>query len=96
MGNERVRAHVVMPRELIEEVDKLVGHRRRSDFMTEAVRERLLRARREQVLRETAGALAASDYPEWETPEKVSAWVQKSRELDEEGFRGAWGGRDDA
>ena len=94
MDDERVRAHVVMPRELVKEVDDLVGHRRRSEFMTEAVREKLLRARRDKVLRETAGALTG-DYPEWETPEKVSAWVRKSREHDEAGYRDAWGGRDE-
>lgn len=91
MGTERVRAHVVMPRELIEEVDKLVGQRRRSDFMAEAVREKVLRARRDKVLRETAGALAGSDYPDWDTPEKVSTWVRRSREGAEAGFRAAWG-----
>jgi metal-responsive CopG/Arc/MetJ family transcriptional regulator len=94
MGEERVRTHVVIPRELVEEVDELVGHRRRSDFMTEAVREKLQRARRERVLRESAGALTG-EYPAWATPEKVSAWVRENRELDEAGFRQAWGEREE-
>ena len=96
MDKERMRAHVVMPRELVEEVDALVGHRRRSDFMTEAVREKVLRARRDKVLRETAGALAEADAPDWSTPEDVSAWVRKSRDTDEAGFREAWREGEDA
>ena len=34
--------------------------------------------------RETAGSLAAEDYPEWETPEKISAWVREMRAFDNE------------
>lgn len=64
--------------------------------MTEAVREKVLRARREKVLRETAGALADADYPDWDTPEKVSAWVRRSREDAEAGFRDAWGDGEEA
>ncbi len=85
-----------MPRELVADADRLVGPRRCGDFMTEAVREKVLRIRRERVLRETAGALAASGYPEWQTPEQVSAWVRRGRERDDAGFRAAWDARDEA
>ena len=47
-----VRTHFIAPKELIEEVDKLVGPRRRSEFLTKAAtkelqREKLLRLTRE-------------------------------------------------
>ncbi|MCD6028750.1 MAG: hypothetical protein K0S78_924, partial [Thermomicrobiales bacterium] len=37
-----------------------------------------------RALAETAGSLAAEDYPEWETGEKISAWVRKMRDFDSE------------
>ena len=45
-----VRTHFIAPKELIEEVDKLVGPRRRSEFLTEATAEKL---KREKLLRLT-------------------------------------------
>jgi len=33
-------------------------------------------------LEETAGILKDADYPEWESPEKTSAWVRERREED--------------
>jgi metal-responsive CopG/Arc/MetJ family transcriptional regulator len=41
-----VRTHVIAPKELIDEVDKLVGHRRRSEFIVEAAAEKLQREHR--------------------------------------------------
>ena len=87
MGKEDMRTHVVMPRELVDAVDALVGQRRRSQFVTEAVQQRVAQLRREKALRETAGILKPEDHPEWATPELVSAWVRASRAQDEERFQ---------
>jgi metal-responsive CopG/Arc/MetJ family transcriptional regulator len=79
---ERVRTHIVLPRDVIEAVDRVAGRRKRSEFIAAAVRDSLIRAQQREALENTAGALAGSDYPEWETPEKTSAWVRKLREED--------------
>lgn len=84
MASETVRAHVVLPKELLEAVDDLVGRRKRSAFFVEAVEEKLNRERLGRALKETAGFLRREDYPEWETPEKVSAWVRELRRADQE------------
>ena len=57
-----VRIHVVMPRELIEQIDALVGKRRRSEFIVEAVREHLAR-RRLELAKKAAGSLANAEIP---------------------------------
>ena len=75
-----VRMHIVVPDDVIEEVDRLVGRRRRSAFFAEAARERLRRERLRETMKEAAGILKAKDYPEWETPQKVAAWVRKLRQ----------------
>lgn len=79
------RAHVVLPEELIEEIDRLAGKRKRSQFIEAAVREKLTRERQSAALRESAGVLDPNDYPDWSTPEKVSTWVRKSRQQDDAG-----------
>ena len=74
-----VRTHVVLPEDLIREVDRRVGARQRSRFVEEAIRERLAREALSSALRESAGTLEGKDYPDWGSPEDVSAWVRRSR-----------------
>ena len=74
-----MRAHVVLPDDLVEEVDRLVGKRKRSAFITETLRERLRSDQLLRTLREVAGSVKAADHPEWTTSRKVAAWVRKQR-----------------
>lgn len=74
-----MRTHLLLPDDLVEGVDELVGKRKRSRFIAEATRERLRREKLLRVLHETAGSLDLSRHPEWETPEKVAEWVRALR-----------------
>jgi predicted transcriptional regulator len=79
---EIIRAHVVLPRPLVEAVDELVGQRRRIRFVEEAITEKMTRERQRQALQTLktgAGMLADADYPEWATPEQTSQWVHNLR-----------------
>ncbi|MEA2573631.1 MAG: hypothetical protein QOH93_929 [Chloroflexia bacterium] len=71
------RAHIVLPEELLEAVDKLAGKRRRSQFVEEAIKEKLARERLRHALDTSVGVLDPADYPGWNTPEKVTAWVRQ-------------------
>jgi hypothetical protein len=74
------RAHVVLPVDVVANIDKLVGKRGRSTFLTElAQREIKLRLQR-QALRESAGAWKAEDHPELASGS--AAWVEQIRSLD--------------
>ncbi len=77
-----MRAHIILPEELVGEVDRLAGKRGRSRFIEEAVQERVRREKLRAALHSTAGILKAEDYPEWSIPAKISEWVRRSRELD--------------
>jgi metal-responsive CopG/Arc/MetJ family transcriptional regulator len=79
MMKETVRTHVVLPRDLVEAVDTLAGARTRSEFVEEALRDKVARERMGKALAETAGSLNLADHPEWSTPEQVSAWVHDMR-----------------
>jgi hypothetical protein len=74
---------VVLPDDLVEEVDRLAGRRKRSEFVEAAIREKLARGVLAVALTEAAGMLNPADYPEWQTPEAVSAWVRASRRDDD-------------
>ena len=82
MARETVRTHVVFPKELVKTVDQLVGRRKRSAFLTEAVAEKVERERLGRALAATAGFLAEDAHPEWSTPEDTSAWVRELRSAD--------------
>ena len=79
------RAHIVMPAELVEEIDAQVGPRRRSRFVQEAVEEKLRRQRLQASLTEMAGSLADVDIPGWVTSEAAAEWVRALRRGDSVG-----------
>jgi metal-responsive CopG/Arc/MetJ family transcriptional regulator len=74
-----MRAHVIVPDDLIAEVDKLVGPRKRSEFFVEAVREKLRRDRLMAAAEAAAGSLIGVDIPGWETSESAAEWVREQR-----------------
>ena len=76
---DSTRAHIVMPKTLIEQIDALVGQRRRSEFVTEAVQKELSRRNRSEMGRKVAGSLKDLDIPGWETSESTIEWVHRQR-----------------
>ncbi len=60
----KTKAHLVIPHEVLEEVDRVAGKRKRSLFITEATREKLERELFLKTLDETKGAWADKNHPE--------------------------------
>ena len=81
------RTHIVMPKELVKEIDRLAGPRGRSAFVTEAVEEKLRHERLREIAEKAGGSLADVDIPGWETSESAAEWVRASRQADEERLR---------
>jgi len=75
------RARIVLPDDLLSELDQAVGTSRRAEFVAEAVREKLLRLRQIRHVQEATGLLP-DDIPGWVDPEDVSAWLSESRQRD--------------
>jgi hypothetical protein len=84
MGKETMRTHVIMPRELVETIDKLVGRRARSRFLTEAAEREVRWLKLVKAAEKAGGSLADVDIPGWETPESAADWVRVSRRADQE------------
>ena len=75
------RTHVVVPEELVKEIDRLSGKRKRSWFITKAVKKEIQRLNFLKAVKETAGAWQDKDHPEFKNG--IDNWVRKLREEDE-------------
>jgi len=74
-----VRTHIVMPEQVIRQLDRLVGSQGRSKFVVEAVVVRISYIRLQQVARKVVGSLRDTPISGWETSENASAWVREER-----------------
>jgi Arc/MetJ-type ribon-helix-helix transcriptional regulator len=79
------RTQVVLSEELVKDIDRLVGARRRSSFLAEAAEKELLRLRQIEALRVAAGAWKNKDHPELE--QGAAKWVRKLRQESESRFK---------
>jgi hypothetical protein len=74
------RAHVVLPDDLLGDVDALVGPAGRNTFLTEVIREAVNRRRLLEFLSSPEPVLKDEDYPEFR--DGADAWVRKMRDQD--------------
>jgi predicted transcriptional regulator len=72
-----VRTNLLLPRELVEELDREAGPRGRSRYVADAITERLRRDRLRRAVAETAGAWR--DHPRFPTSDAVIEWVRDRR-----------------
>jgi hypothetical protein len=82
MNTQRQRTHVVLPAELVAEIDALVGTRGRSRFIAQASEERLRRERMLRAMDEGFAVWKDEDHPELQGPEGTVGWVRRIREED--------------
>ena len=74
------RTHVILPDKLLDEIDELVGKRKRSEFIVDAAEKELKRQRRIEAARKVGGSLKDADPPpEWATSESAAEWVRSIR-----------------
>ncbi len=76
----KIKAHLAIPEDLLAEVDRIAGKRRRSLFIAEATREKLAKERFMKVLEETSGAWSDSNHPELRTAKSIENYVRDKRQ----------------
>jgi metal-responsive CopG/Arc/MetJ family transcriptional regulator len=84
MSDEMMRAHVVIPKALVETIDALVGKRHRSEFLTEAAEKEVRRLKLLKAAEKAGGSLEHVDTPGWESSALAAEWVRASRRSDNE------------
>lgn len=75
-----VRTNLLLPADLVAEVDAVAGPRNRSRYVAEALRARLRADRLRRAVEATAGVLRPDAYPDWGSSDDVVAWVHARRE----------------
>ena len=76
----KTKAHLVIPHDILEEVDQIAGKRRRSSFIAEAAREKLERERFLKVLDETQGAWSDKNHPDLKTVRDMEQFIRDKRQ----------------
>jgi metal-responsive CopG/Arc/MetJ family transcriptional regulator len=76
----KTKAHLVIPRDILEEVDQIAGKRKRSLFIAEATREKLQRERFLKTLEETQGAWSDKNHPELKTVRDMEKFIIEKRQ----------------
>ncbi len=74
------RTHIVLPDDLLGDIDTLVGPRGRSAFLVDVLREEIRRRRLLQILSDPKPVWRDEDHPE--LAEGAAAWVRKMRDED--------------
>lgn len=88
------RTHVILPEDLLADIDALVGPRARSAFLVDVLREEVRRRRLLQILSDPEPIWKDEDHPE--LAQGAEAWVRRMRDEDERIRReklGEWLGR---
>jgi len=80
----KTKVHLTFPPKIIREIDKLVGKRGRSKFVSEAARERINREKYASSLKECAGAWKSENHPELSSTGHVVKFIKKIRKESEE------------
>ena len=79
------RTHIVIPQQLVAEIDTAVGKRGRSAFFAQAAQKELMRLRQLKALKAAAGCWKDKDHPELK--QGAAQLVDKLRRQDEKRFQ---------
>ena len=75
-----MRLHITLRDELVRELDRRVGPRRRSSFITRAVEQALDDERRWELIESSLGSITDNEHA-WD--DDPAAWVRSQRRTDE-------------
>ena len=78
---QRKRAHILLPQDLLLEIDQLVGERGRSAFLGDLARREIQRRKLLAALREARGSWKSEDHPELASGS--AAFVERLRQENE-------------
>jgi hypothetical protein len=83
----RQRARVILPQDLLAQIDALVGKRNRSAFLSEVAAREVRRRRLLEILNRDAPVWNPADHPDIEEAGGAAAWVRKLRHEAEKASR---------
>jgi len=81
------RTNIILPDELLKEVDRVAGKRKRSNFIAQVLQEKLAEMRFEKALVGAIGAWSDENHPELTTQEGINRWLERARKATDERIR---------
>ena len=84
----KTKAHLVIPHDILEEVDQIAGKRKRSLFIAEATREKLQRERFLKILDETQGAWSDKNHTDLKTARDMEQFIRDKRKSYQKRLKG--------
>lgn len=76
---ELAKTHILFPKPLLKQIDKIAGAGRRSQFVIEAAKDKLARIQFLGVLGRTAGAWSERRHPALKTQAGINRFLKKIR-----------------
>ena len=80
MSTEYQKVTVTLPKELLERLNQTVPSRKRSSFITGAIREQLELTEQRSALAETAGSWSLKNHPTMQDDEAIDLWLRDTRQ----------------
>jgi metal-responsive CopG/Arc/MetJ family transcriptional regulator len=71
------RTHIILPEQLVEDIDRIVGRRGRSRFIVQAAETELIRLRQIAAIEKAAGTWKSRNHPE--LAQGAARWVSELR-----------------
>jgi metal-responsive CopG/Arc/MetJ family transcriptional regulator len=75
----KIKAHLVFPQNILEEVDQIAGKRKRSLFIVKATQEKLEKERFLKTLDETKGSWSDKHHAELRTERDMEKYLREKR-----------------
>jgi hypothetical protein len=72
------RAHIILPEQLVEDIDRMVGRRRRSSFIAQTIETELMPLRQLATIEQAAGSWKSQNHPE--LAQGAAHWVSGLRQ----------------
>jgi hypothetical protein len=83
----KARTHVIIEEDIVKEIDRLVGKKKRSSFISEATKKELKKLKQLSVIKKLRGVWKDEDHPELAGKDGTCKWLRKLRSEDEKILR---------
>jgi len=83
----KARTHVIIEEDIVKEIDRLVGKKKRSSFISEATKKELKKLKQLSVIKKFRGVWKDEDHPELAGKDGTYKWLRKLRSEDEKILR---------
>lgn len=83
----KARTHVIIEEDIVKEIDRLVGKKKRSSFISEATKKELKRLKQLSIIKKLRGVWKDEDHPHLAGKDGTYKWLRKLRSEDEKILR---------